>query len=296
MSEMEGDNDQVEQVEQVEQTEQNENVETKDNTKEVKKKNKKSIFGAMKHEDRYKKQVEKLKHREEVMKQREEQRIEEQVAKCTFAPKTIKYENKEKQVIYEKENKVYQYGVEQHSKLLNLEDKNSLCETLFSGRIRTTNVILPDYGQPDVLSKKNAVEYMERQKKLREEKLLIQKKEETKPGSGNYFDKKVSRVTVPTRTCLFSEQAYSLRDMKNSIKSVKKPIAPHKFSIGYENKSNRKNLYRLSKNIMLTSDEADKNIMNLNAQNHRDLINLEDGISYEDAIVTLKRELKKLKI
>lgn len=115
-----------------------------------------------------------------------------------------------------------------------------------------------------------------------------------KPGSGNLFDKKISRVTVPVRTLLFSENAYSLREVKNSIRSVKKPIAPHKFLIGYEAKNQRKNPFRISKNLNLSSDVADKNIMNLNAQNHDNLIKVKDGLTYEEAIVSLKKELKNI--
>lgn len=104
-------------------------------------------------------------------------------------------------------------------------------------------------------------------------------------------------MTVPVRTLLFSENAFSLREVKNCIKSVKKPIAPHKFSIGFEEtKRQRKNPFRISKNINLISDEADKNIMNLNAQNHKDLIKLGDGLDYEEAINNLHNELNRLKI
>lgn len=96
---------------------------------------------------------------------------------------------------------------------------------------------------------------------------------------------------------LFSENAFSIREVKNSIKSVKKPIAPHKFSIGYEeSKRQRKNPFRISKNINLISDDVDKNIMNLNAQNHQDLIRIDDEVSYEEAVNHLHKELKRLKI
>lgn len=119
----------------------------------------------------------------------------------------------------------------------------------------------------------------------------------SRPGNGNHFDKKISRVTVPTRTLLFSENAFSLREVKNSIKSVKKPIAPHKFSVGYEDsKRQRKNPFRISKNINLVSDEVDKNIMNLNAQNHKDLIKINEGLTYDEAIISLHKELKSLKM
>ena len=44
------------------------------------------------------------------------------------------------------------------------------------------------------------------------------------------------------------------------------------------------------------SDEMDKNIMNLNAQNHKDLIKLEEGLNYDEAVLNLHKELKRLKI
>jgi len=136
-------------------------------------------------------------------------------------------------------------------------DKNSLCQTLFDGRIRTTNVILPNYGSAEILETRNQKAYIERQKQFREEKEEKRVKESLKAGNGNLFDKKISRVTVPKRTLLFSDNALSLREVKNSIRSLKKPIAPHKFQIGFQQDNFRKNPFRISKNIMLTSDEAD---------------------------------------
>jgi len=141
------------------------------------------------------------------------------------------------------------------------------------------------------------MKYINQQKKHREEKEKYNEYLQSKPGNGKVFDKKISRVTVPVRTLLFSENAFSLREVKNMIKSVKKPIAPHKFSIGYEEmKRQRKNPFRISKNINLVSDEVDKNIMNLNAQNHQDLIMLDDNISYEEAVKSLHKEFKKINI
>lgn len=169
-----------------------------------------------------------------------------------------------------------------------------MCETLFSGRIRKTNVILPDYGENKVINEKHTKEFVERMIKTRKDKDKFIKWQETKPGTGKNFKNRISRVTVPMRTLLFSENAFSLRDFKNSIKSVKKPIAPHKFSIGYEPKTHRKNPLRISTNMVLMSDEADKQIMNLNAENRTDLIQLEDGIQYETAIKILKEKLKNI--
>lgn len=181
--------------------------------------------------------------------------------------------------------------------VLFLEDKNSLCETLFSGRIRHTNVYIPNYGENKAKEVKNYNDYVNNMKEFREKKEEYQKQLENRPGNGKHFDNKISRVTVPVRTLLFSENAFSLREVKNSIKSVKKPIAPHKFSIGFEeSKRQRKNPFRISKNINLVSDEVDKNIMNLNAQNHKDLIRVDGEVTYEEAVATLHKELKRLKI
>jgi len=252
--------------------------------------NKQNNYSKGRWDDLYNLKKEKLRHRETISKEAEIEREENSLKKCTFVPNTIQYLNKEKEIIYEKPEKHYSYGQEIQ------KDKNSLCETLFSGRIRTTNVILPDYGTNECLHQKHCVDYIERQEKLRKDKEKFKKQQESLPGSGKLFNKKVSRVTVPTRTILFSENAFSLREVKNSIKSVKKPIAPHKFSIGYEAKNHRKNPFRISTNLNLSSDEADKNIMNLNAKNHNDLIQIPDGISYEDAISQLKKELKNINI
>jgi hypothetical protein len=134
-------------------------------------------------------------------------------------------------------------------------------------------------------------------KEHRDKKEAYSKYLEERPGNGKHFEKKISRVTVPVRTLLFSENAFTLREVKNSIKSVKKPIAPHKFSIGFEEtKRQRKNPFRISTNINLISDEVDKNIMNLNAQNHKDLIQVEGVVTYEEAVNILHKELKGLKI
>lgn len=218
------------------------------------------------------------------MKKREE----DELAKCTFHPQVIKLPNKKPVVIYEKKEKHYNYLAE------NEKRKNSLCETLFSGRIRHTNVVIPNFGKPECLEQKHTKEYIQKQAELRERKEKFKKIQEIKAGSGNLFDKKISRVTVPVRTILFSENALTLREVKNCIKSVKKPVAPHKFQIGYEAKSHRKNPFRISKNLNLSSDAADNMIMNLNAQNHNDLIKIPDGISYEEAVTTLQQELKKI--
>lgn len=157
-------------------------------------------------------------------------------------------------------------------------------------------MILPDYGSSDVLSTKHTEEYIERMKKLREEKENFENYQKTKPGTGANFYKNFKRVTVPKRTLLYSENVESLRDVKNSIKSVKKPIAPHKFLIGYDREKIRKNAFRISKNVSLTSDEVDKMIKNLNPNNHNNLVTVPDGISYSQAVKTLHNELKKINI